>query len=663
MTAFVAATNAATLHGSLLPNTPYFMLQLTHLGLRRANRLLFEDASLQIHPGHKVGLTGANGSGKSSLFALILDELHADAGDLSMPTQWVIAHVAQATPADTRTAIEYVLDGDAELRDIESHINAANASDDGMLLARLHTELENIHGYSARSRAATLLHGLGFKPGDETRSVNHYSGGWRMRLNLARALMCRSDLLLLDEPTNHLDLDAVIWLENWLRSYSGTLIIISHDRDFLDNVCNQIAHIEQQRITLYSGNYTAFERIRAERLANQQAAFVKQQREISHIQSYVDRFRAQATKARQAQSRLKALERMQQIAPAHVDSPFQFSLLAPRKQPDLLLTLDTVSAGYATHAIIEQVNMSIAAGERIGLLGPNGAGKSTFIKLLADSHRADAPQLLKGKREYHKDICIGYFAQHQLEQLHPEHTAVEHLQQLDKQARESELRNFLGGFGFSNERALEPVAPFSGGEKSRLVLAMLVYQRPNLLLLDEPTNHLDIEMRQALAVALQEFSGAMVIVSHDRHLLRVCCDKLLLVHNQCVEEFSGSLDDYPKWLSDQQKQVSTGETSAGTGGTAQNALARKDLKRQQAEQRQQLQPLRKEISRLETQLDELHARQQQLEAILADPNSYADSNKAALQKLLLERAELNQRGEKIEEQWLIASEKLEAAIQ
>ena len=529
------------------------MIQFKNLSLRRGAKLLFEQTSFQVHPRQKVGITGANGTGKSSLFALILDQLHADTGDCLYPKNWVIAHVAQETPADNRPAIEYVLDGDVELRQVENKLAIAEANDDGIELATLHTRFDNIHGYTARSRAAQLLHGLGFKTGDENRAVNEYSGGWRMRLNLAKALMCRSDLLLLDEPTNHLDLDAVIWLENWLSNYPGTLLLISHDRDFLNNVTSHIAHIEHQQATLYTGNYSAFERIRAERLANQQADYEKQQREIKHIQSYVDRFRAQATKAKQAQSRLKALERMQEIAPAHVDSPFHFSLLEPEKRPNTLLRLEEVAAGYDDTPIIKDVGLIITPGDRIGLLGPNGAGKSTLIKLLAGSALDSSIKIQHGHRELGKETKIGYFAQHQLEQLQPEHSPVEHLQQLDPNAREADLRTHLGGFGFSNDMALAKVAPFSGGEKSRLVLAMLVYQRPNLLLLDEPTNHLDLEMRQALATALQDFNGAMVIVSHDRHLLRVTCDQLLMVHDQRVEEFALSMDDYPKWLSYQNR--------------------------------------------------------------------------------------------------------------
>ncbi|WP_456415689.1 ATP-binding cassette domain-containing protein [Thiolapillus sp.] len=626
------------------------MLHFQNLSLRRGNKLLFEDACFQIHPGQKTGITGANGTGKSSLFALILGALQADSGDLKLPRDWVIAWVAQETPQDTRPAIEYVLDGDRELRQIEKRISTTEAQGDGHQLALLHGQFESIGGYQARSRAGQLLHGLGFQPGDEARAVSSFSGGWRMRLNLARALICRSDLLLLDEPTNHLDLDAVIWLETWLRRYTGTLLLISHDREFLDAVTDHIAHIERGKLTLYSGNYSAFERIRTEQLATQQAEHLKQQREIAHIQSYVDRFRAKATKARQAQSRLKALERMQLIAPAHVDSPFHFHFRPPEKNPNPLLRLSEAAAGYDGNAILSNISMSISPGDRIGLLGPNGAGKSTFIKLLS----GNLP-LLQGALETAQDLKIGYFAQHQVEQLHPEHSALEHLVQLDPLAREQELRNYLGSFGFMGDKATEKTAPFSGGEKSRLALALLIYQRPNLLLLDEPTNHLDLEMRQALASALQDFTGAMVIVSHDRHLLRVSTDELLMVHGGQVREFAGSLDDYPAWLAAQ-------NTPAGDS-EAKNGVNRKQQKRQAAARRQALQPLKTKVAAAEKKLEQLHLQQQQLEALLADNRLYEPSNKDRLKQLLAEKARTDQQCEEQETLWLEASEALEAAQQ
>jgi ATP-binding cassette subfamily F protein 3 len=628
------------------------MLQFDKLTLRRGPRLLIENATLQIHPGWKVGVTGANGTGKSSLFALIRDELHADAGECRHPADWVIAHVAQETPAEGRAAVEYVLDGDAGLRAVEAALAEAEARHDGERLGTLHAQYEVIGGYSARSRAGQLLHGLGFSPADEERPVSDFSGGWRMRLNLARALMCRSDLLLLDEPTNHLDLDAVIWLESWLCAYPGTLLLISHDRDFLDRVADHIAHIERQRLTLYSGNYSAFERRRAEYLAGQQAQYEKQQREIAHIHAYVERFRAKATKARQAQSRLKALQRMELIASAHVDSPFRFRLRPPEKLPDPLLCLQAVAAGYGDRSVIDGVDLSLSAGERIGLLGPNGAGKSTLIKLLAG---AIAP--LRGRREPAQDLRIGYFAQHQVEQLDAQTSPLRHLLRIDPNAREQDLRDYLGGFGFPAEQALAPTGPFSGGEKSRLVLALLVYRRPNLLLLDEPTNHLDLEMRQALATALQDFPGAMVLVSHDRHLLRVTSDRLVLVHAGRVEEFADSLDDYPQWLSAQTRRE---RPTPGNGESPGGATRRREKKRQEADQRRQLLPLREKIAKTEAALAGVHARHHELERRLAEADLYLPENKSELSVLLQEKAELDRQGESLEGEWLAACEQLEA---
>lgn len=628
------------------------MLRFDKLSLRRGIKALFTDATFIVHPGQRVGVTGANGTGKSSLFALIRDQLHADAGDFYCPKDWVIAHVAQETPADPRKALDYVLDGDSELRQIEQQLAKAEAAHQGELVAELHNRLDIIGGYTAQSRAARLIHGLGFKPGEEHHPVNSFSGGWRMRLNLARALMCRSDLLLLDEPTNHLDLDAVIWLEEWLKSYAGTLLLISHDRDFLDSVTSHIVHIEQERMTLYTGNYSAFEKIRAERLANQQSAFEKQQREVAHIRSYVDRFRAQATKARQAQSRLKALERMELIAPAHVDSPFHFSFKKPDKTPNPLLKLLESSAGYAEKQILNRVNMNLSPGDRIGLLGPNGAGKSTLIKLLAGELAPSG-----GKRETAQDIKIGYFAQHQLDQLNPQESALAHLLRLDPKATEQSMRDFIGGFGFAGERAESPVAPFSGGEKARLVLALLVYQRPNLLLLDEPTNHLDLEMRHALSQALQDFEGAMVVVSHDRHLLRTTTDVLLLVHGGNVDEFKGDLDEYPRWLADNRSADLRKERNSSEPETS--AAARKDKKRLEAERRKQLQPLRKQVQQLEKKLEELNHQSSQLEAALADPAIYDASQKTQLKRLLADKTRITQELNETEEQWLMACEELE----
>ena len=636
------------------------MLNFDQLSLRRGPRELLHDVTCVIHSGQKVGITGANGVGKSSLFALIRDQLHADAGDFTMPAKTVIAHVAQETPAVNKAAIDYVIDGDAQLRDIEERIQLAEQNNDGEQLAHLYSDMEAIHGYTAPTRAAKLMQGLGFATAQEQTPVTDFSGGWRMRLNLAQALMCRSDLLLLDEPTNHLDLEAVIWLEDWLRSYPGTLLLISHDRDFLDRITTHIAHIEQCELTLYTGNYSAFEIRRAEKLANQQANYEKQQREIKHMQSFVDRFRAKATKARQAQSRLKALERMEVISQAHVDSPFHFEFKQPLKLPDTLLQLNRVNIGYSDTPILTNVKLSISQGDRIGLMGYNGAGKSTLIKLLASEL---TPQ--SGECKPAKDLNVGYFAQHQLEQLDSEATPLLHLQRIDPKATEQSLRNFLGGFGFNNDMAISNVAPFSGGEKARLVLAMIVYQKPNLLLLDEPTNHLDLEMRHALSVALQEFVGAMVIVSHDRHMLRTVTDSLLLVADGKVVPFDGDLDDYRQWVKDQSKLVydtdddDTNETNLSSSATS-NTVNKKQQRQQSAKQRKQLQPLKNKIKKLEKQMEKLSSEKENIESQLADNSLYDEGNKEQLKQVLATQSDNNQTLQEVEEQWLMASEEVES---
>ena len=598
-----------------------------------------------------MGVTGANGVGKSSLFALIRNELHADSGDFSLPPKTVIAHVAQEMPAVDKSALDYVIDGDTELRQTEKQIAKAEAENDGDRLGHLYSHMEAIHGYSAASRAGKLIHGLGFTNQQEHTPVREFSGGWRMRLNLAQALMCRSDLLLLDEPTNHLDLEAVIWLEDWLLSYEGTLLLISHDRDFLDRVVTHVAHIEQGTLTLYTGNYSAFEVRRAEQLANQQAAYEKQQREISHMQSFVDRFRAKATKARQAQSRIKALERMKTISAAHIDSPFHFQFKKPDKQPDLLLHLEKVSVGYTELPVLSNIDLNILAGNRIGLLGYNGAGKSTFIKLLAGEIQA-----LGGERTEAKDINVGYFAQHQLEQLDSQASPLLHLQRIDPKATESQLRNFLGGFGFQGDMATSAVAPFSGGEKARLVLAMVVYQKPNLLLLDEPTNHLDLEMRHALSMALQEFEGAMIIVSHDRHLLRSVTDTLLLVDSGKVEPFDGDLDDYRKWVKDHDNDIASENGSKKPPTSTPN---KKQQRQNAAAQRRELQSLKNKIKKLEAEIDKLNFEAKNINETLSDNSLYETGNKIELKELLARQVEVNKQLQNTEQHWLEANEELE----
>ncbi|WJW75413.1 ATP-binding cassette domain-containing protein [Thiohalobacter sp. IOR34] len=625
------------------------MLELHHLSLRRGPRLLLSDVSLRIHPGQRVGLTGRNGTGKSSLFALIRGELQPDAGDCRLPAGWVIASVRQETPAVDTPAIDYVLEGDTEW----THLSHAleDTSLEGGRLAELHARYEAIDGYSARSRAAQLLAGLGFAETQHGQPVGSFSGGWRMRLNLAQALMCRSDLLLLDEPTNHLDLDAVLWLEDWLRRYSGTLLLISHDRDVLDRVVNAIAHIEHQGIELYRGGYSDFEAARAERLAQQQAAFERQQREVAQVQQFIARFRAKASKARQAQSRLKALARLEKISAAHIDSPFRFRFQGAGRPPNPLLRLEDAAAGYADQPVLEGLNLSLGPGNRLGLLGRNGAGKSTLTRLLAGEL---VP--LAGQRIAAPELRVGYFAQHQLEQLRPELSPVEHLQRLDPAAGEQALRDFLGGFGFSGEQALAPVAPFSGGEKARLVLALLVYQRPNLLLLDEPTNHLDLEMRLALELALQDFEGALVVVSHDRHLLRTVCDQLLLVDDGHATPFDGDLDDYRDWLAGSRPASAVSRTPASSPGGS-----RREQRRAEAERRQRLAPLNRELKQLEAEMEALGRQRETLEARLADPELYAEAAKAELQQLLLDKADNDRRLAAAEARWLELSEMLETA--
>ncbi len=633
------------------------MLKFLNLSLRRGPRELLHDVNFTIHHAQKVGITGSNGVGKSSLFALILGSLHADAGDIFLPKNLIIAHVAQETPALDSTAIEYVLDGDVQLRQLEKEIKNAEENDKGEMLAHLYSEMEAIDGYTAKSRAATLLSGLGFTTAQENSEVKQFSGGWRMRLNLAQALMCRSDILLLDEPTNHLDLDAVIWLESWLKNYKGTLLLISHDRDFLDNVADNIAHIENQGVILYSGNYSAFEIRRAEYLSTQQSAYEKQQREVQHMHKFVERFRAKATKAKQAQSRIKALERMELIAPAHVDSPFNFKFREAEKMPNPLVTLVDAAIGYTEKPLLSKIKLTIHPGDRLGLLGHNGAGKSTLIKLLSGELK-----ILSGDFISAKELNIGYFAQHQLEQLDLEASPLLHLQRIDPEATESDLRKYLGGFAFNNDMAVDPVAPLSGGEKARLVLALVVYQKPNLLLLDEPTNHLDLEMRHALTVAMQEFEGAMIIVSHDRHLLRTVTDNLLLVANGRVVEFDGSLDDYRLWLSQQAKHSSASkdmkEEEINNSDDSQN---KKQLRKNSAEKRKLLKPLQNRLKKLENQMEELSSTKGSLEEKLGDNNIYSEGNKDILKKLLEEQGQVDNNLQQVEMDWLEVSEELESA--
>jgi len=628
------------------------MIQLRNLTLARGVQPLVENASLQIHPGWKVGLTGANGCGKSSFFALVRGELHAEAGDLEMPPAWAIAHVSQETPALPDAALEFTLDGDTELRDIERQLVEAEAKHEGERIALLHGRLQDIGGYAAKARAAELLHGLGFTDADFVRPVADFSGGWRVRLNLARALMARSDLLLLDEPTNHLDLDAVLWLEGWLKSYPGTLLMISHDRDFLDAVVGNILHIEAQRMTLYTGNYSACERARAARLAAQQSMYEKQQREAAALHAFIDRFRAKASKARQAQSRIKALARMEEIAVAHVDTPFSFRFAEPAGMSDPLLQLDLASVGYGDAAILERLALTLRPGGRVGLLGRNGAGKSTLVKLLAGELKPMA-----GERREGRNLKIGYFAQHQVEQLRPDESPLQHLVRAEPMTREQELRDYLGGFDFRGDMVSAPCGRFSGGEKARLVLALLIRQRPNLLLLDEPTNHLDLEMREALTLALQETEAAVVVVSHDRHLLRTTCDELWLVADGKAVPFDGDLDDYAAWLAKQRSADHAPEPDKAADKEARQAarVASEAAKKSAMATRR---ALAREVEKLDQQLAGWQAEKAQLDEQLADPALYEDREKLTV--LLKRQAELAALIEPAELRWLEIHEALEA---
>ena len=631
------------------------MLALTNISLRRGRKVLIENASFQIHAGQRMGVIGANGCGKSSMFAMLLGELEPDDGELALDPKDVIAHVAQESPHGRGAAVDYVMDGDRELREVQAAIAAGEADANKPDLHLLYERMEAIDGFTAESRASRLLHGLGFAADDYRKPVREFSGGWRMRLNLARALMCRSDILLLDEPTNHLDLPAILWLERWLTRYEGILLVVSHDRDFLDQVCTRIAHIENESINLFTGNYSQFETLRAEQLAQQQAMYVRQQKEIRHMQSYVDRFRYKASKARQAQSRIKMLERMEQIAPAHVDSPFRFHFMEPKKQPQHLLGLTDAKVGYGDVVVLDNINLHLSAGDRIGLLGVNGAGKSTLVKALSTGST-----LLAGERLLSKDTKIGYFAQHQLELLQPENSPIDHLREFAPGDREQDHRNYLGRFGFSGERIFEPVAPFSGGEKARLVLALMIRQGPNLLLLDEPTNHLDLEMRQALSVALIEYTGALVVISHDRHLLRSVCDELLIVHDGIVDRFNLSLDDYPAWLREQEEKA--GQAEAKWQDAPAKSVNRKQLRQEQAQRRKLLKPLHDKVRKVEKALASSRSRLAELEERLADESIYTDPGRQEeMTQLVQEQAAARTAVEALEWEWLEASEELEQA--
>jgi ATP-binding cassette subfamily F protein 3 len=618
------------------------MLSLNNASLRRGANVLFADTTCTIHRGNKIGLVGSNGSGKSSLFALILGNLEADTGSIELAAGTRIAHMAQEVASSSQSAIDYVLDGNIEYTKTIAALEQAKAED----IAKLHDELQAIDGYSARARAAKMMAGLGFSDEDLTKPLSDFSGGWRIRLNLAQTLMSPADLLLLDEPTNHLDLDAILWLTDWIKQFPGTLILISHDRELLDACCSHIAHLSSHRIELYTGNYSAFEQIRTERLSLQQHSYAKQQREIAHMQEFVQRFRAKATKARQAQSRLKALERMEVIAQAHVDSPFSFEIIATQKTSAPLLTLRNAILGYVT-PLLSEVNLTFLPGDRFGLLGANGAGKSTLIKTL----NAELP-IIAGERENGSNLKIGYFSQHQLDELEPNRSAVDHLMALDNQQRQSiseqACRDFLGKFNFHGDKVFESIKTFSGGEKARLALSLITFQKPNLLLLDEPTNHLDLDMRQALTNALHAFEGALVLVSHDQHLMNNTVNEFLMIADGRVKPFSGNLEDYknsvlPRRRSKTEKKRERAEQSARPG--------------------RQSRQLKSRLNTLNSRMELLQRKLLEVENKLADPAIYEDYDSTDFQHLLKDQLSIKEELNELEETWLERQLELESLQQ
>lgn len=621
------------------------MISFTNLTLKHGTQVLLENSQATINPGQKVGLVGKNGCGKSSLLSLIRGELASEEGDVTFPQHWAIAWVKQETPNVSASALDYVIEGDAEYMHFMAELAMANEENNGEKIAEIHGHLETIGAWTIQSRAATLLHGLGFSNEQLAAPVKSFSGGWRMRLNLAQALICRSDLLLLDEPTNHLDLDAVIWLERWLSQYKGTLLLISHDRDFIDPIVDRIIHIEQLKLHEYTGNYSSFEVQRATKLAQQNALYRQQQQKVAHLQHFIDRFKAKATKAKQAQSRIKALERMELIAPAHIDSPFTFQFREPLSLPNPLVSIDKLDFSYTDKLeILASVKLNLVPGSRIGLLGHNGAGKSTLIKLLAGELEAThgVVQLAKG-------VQLGYFAQHQLDTLRMDESPLWHMERLAPDQTEQQIRDYLGSFAFQGDKVKQAVKHFSGGEKARLVLALIVWQRPNLLLLDEPTNHLDLDMRQALTEALVDYQGSLVVVSHDRHLLRNTVDEFYLVHDKKVESFDGDLEDYQRWLIESQQSSSNSEA---LDISEEAPLDRKAQRRKEAELRQKTAPIRKRLTQGEVQMEKLEEKLAEIEEQLADTALYQDENKVLLSQLLHEQTESKKTLMVVEEKWM-----------
>ncbi|MFA6409574.1 MAG: ATP-binding cassette domain-containing protein [Gammaproteobacteria bacterium] len=601
------------------------MITLNTLTLQRGTKLLVDQASLTVFAKQKIGIVGVNGCGKSSLFGIFLQKLHPDGGEVFVQKNISIAYLAQEVPHGEISAVQYVMQGDKEITSLTQELQKAEATNNHILITELHNKLYGLDGYALEAKACKILNGLGFKVSDYQKEVNAFSGGWRMRLNLAQVLLSRAELLLLDEPTNYLDMDAMVWLEKWLQNYDGTLLLISHDREFLDNVVNRIVHIENCKIETYTGNYSSFEEQRAEKLAQEKSLYEKQQAKIAHMQKYIDRFRAKASKARQAQSRMKLLEKMEKVTLTHLDTPFTFKFAEPKSCSPPLITMEEVSLGYGDKTVIRSCNFSLNPEDRIGVLGINGAGKSTFMKSLAGILR---PQ--RGNLFSNKDIQIGYFAQHQIDQLSMQDTPFHHITRIDPKATEQQVRTFLGGFDFSNDTIFRPITNFSGGEKARLVLALLIWQKPNLLLLDEPTNHLDLETREALSYALQEYTGALVLVAHDRHLLKATVDEFYLVNNGEVTQFRGDLDDYQRWLLDAKKTV--------------EVVQKEEISKPQVSH--------KHLRQLEKKLEKLYNERDALAAKLLDPQIYQKENRAEFEKCSKRSAILEDEIKQAEEEWL-----------
>ena len=631
------------------------MIKFQNLALRQGKQLLFESVNQDIHDGEKVGLAGDNGTGKSSLFQAILGEIHSDQGEIILPRDMRISHVAQETPNNAQSALEHALDGDTVYRETEYALQKLNGEHTEQT-AKLYTQMEDIDGYSARARGAKLLSGLGFKASEHGNETKSFSGGWRVRLNLAKALMAPSDLLLLDEPTNHLDLDAIVWLEEWLKKYPGTLIMVSHDRDFIDGCCRKIMHIENQQIRAYVGNYSQFERQRGERLANEQSMFEKQQRKIAHMENYIRRFRYKADKAKQAQSRIKALEKMQRIVPAHVGSPFNFKFLPCDRLSDPMLKLENVDAGYGDNVVLKEVTLSIAGGDRIGLLGANGAGKSTLIKIMAAELVA-----LTGHRQETKHLNMGYFAQHQLEQLDAALTPMKQFQRLYPSVTTQQVRNFLGGFDFRGERVDQPIGAFSGGEKARLALALIIYNKPNLLLLDEPTNHLDMEMRHALTMAMQSYEGAIILVSHDRSLINSVTGRLILIRNGRVDEFKEDMDAYLRVLKQSHTDAPGDDEKARS--ESEPGMSKKQRRQYLAQRRNEVKPKRDAAKKLEKEMQKIQGEIDKLAVILNNPETYETESTANLAGMMQNKSDLDHQLKQTEASWYESAEELETLEQ